>query len=185
MRLGQLARKLSVRPAQILDFLSRRDIHIEDSTNTRVEDDHVPLIVRHFAPETADKILNSGNLETADEAAPAVDEARQQMEAPAVVENAPVEQPTDAMDAVVETIKAPKVELAGLKVLGKIELPEKKKAEPKTETEGTVDSEKPADLVRPRNPRPQRFDRPKVPAKNPIALQREKESREAEARRRA
>jgi hypothetical protein len=183
MRLGQLARKLSVRPAQILDFLSSREIHIEDSTNTKVDDSQVPLIVRHFAPETADKILSSGNLEAADEVSPLAEEPMPAIEQ-MPMENASAEQQADNTgDTVVELIKAPKVELAGLKVLGKIELPEKKKPEPKIETEGSAESDKPAELGRQRNPRYQRPERSKTPAKNPIALQREREARETESRR--
>jgi hypothetical protein len=184
MRLGQLARKLSVRPAQILAFLSSREIHIEDSTNTRIEDDHVPLIVRHFSPETADRILSSGSLETLEDA-PRVDQAISAKSDLPTEENTQLDQADGTVEAAIEVIKAPKVELAGLKVLGKIELPEKKKPEPKTETEGSPESEKPTDMVRPRNPRYQRSDRPKNPVKNPIALQRERETKEAEARKRA
>ena len=67
-----------------------------------------------------------------------------------------------------ETIKAPKVELAGLKVLGKIELPEKKKTEPAQEETPATPS---------RANRSPKANPPRA-WKNPLALEREKEERE-------
>jgi hypothetical protein len=98
-----------------------------------------------------------------------------------------------------EVIKAPKVELSGLKVLGKIELPEPKKKETQPQTEEATEDqaqkqEAPVESTPPykekrkpenRKPYPNKResnDRPKI---NPIALHREREALEAEKRRRA
>jgi hypothetical protein len=51
MRLGQLARKLSLRQSALVDFLAQQQIQIDGGSNTRIEDDHVVLIMKHFAPE--------------------------------------------------------------------------------------------------------------------------------------
>jgi hypothetical protein len=109
---------------------------------------------------------------------------------PAVEEISNVEE--GASDNKVEVIKAPKVELAGLKVLGKIELPEKKKKEPpvvETTTDEatastTEQSSSPRRSPRDRNPRHQgsRNNR-EASRKNPIAVKREQEEAEAERRR--
>ena len=51
MRLGQLARKLELRPAEIIEFLATKNILIEDDANAKVEENYVTLVFRHFAPE--------------------------------------------------------------------------------------------------------------------------------------
>src|SRR5687767_2505174 len=50
MRLGQLARKLTLRQIEIVDFLASQNIQIEDGSNTRLEDQHADLVIAHFAP---------------------------------------------------------------------------------------------------------------------------------------
>ena len=56
MRLGQLARKLALRPDEIVEFLSAKNIQIEDNSNTKLEDDHVTLIIKKFAPSMLTEI---------------------------------------------------------------------------------------------------------------------------------
>ena len=51
MRLGQLARKLELRPAEIIEFLATKNIVIEDDANAKVEDNYVTMVFRQFAPE--------------------------------------------------------------------------------------------------------------------------------------
>ena len=51
MRLGQLARKLELRPAEIIEFLATKNIVIEDDANAKVEDNYVTLVFRQFAPD--------------------------------------------------------------------------------------------------------------------------------------
>ena len=88
----------------------------------------------------------------------------------------------------VELIKAPKVELSGLKVLGKIDLPEPKKKETTPET---VDAEPSPEIEKQthqdfRKPYPPRRERPNpTQRQNPIALQREREAQEARKKRAA
>lgn len=168
MRLGQLARKLALRTTDLVTFLHQHSISIDPGNNTRLEDSHVKLIIHHFAPElTEDKITEA--LVEPDPVEPEV-VAMPEPAAPTPVPQA------EAVTELPETIKAPKIELAGLKVLGKIELPEPKKKEPKPET-------KPQPEV-PRKTLNNRRDRQaSVPRKNPISIQREQEKREAEAKR--
>jgi hypothetical protein len=222
MRLGQLARKLAVRPAEIVEFLATSNIRIDDGTNARLDDEYVVRIIQHFAPARLEEIMQ-----------PAVEEVQEVQEV--VSDNNIIEinnlEPEAAIETVVvepepviipslqeeiqsvpaetktivadiqeedntEVIKAPKVELAGLKVLGKIELPEPKKKEtaklPEEETSTTPEDkdkiQEPAPVRPTRNRSEGRKNytsdrRSQQSRRNPIALQREHEAREAELKR--
>ena len=126
MRLGQLARKLAVRPGEIVNFLAAQNIQIEEGTNTRIEEVHVEMIVAKFAPDQAETLLST----MADE--PVLSEPLSiiPQETSSVVAE-PTVHPTieNKSEETIELIKAPKIELSGLKVLGKIELPDTKKKE--------------------------------------------------------
>ncbi|MBL7858623.1 MAG: hypothetical protein JNM57_13115 [Cyclobacteriaceae bacterium] len=198
MRLGQLARKISIRQAEIVQFLASHNIQIEDGSNTRVENDHVTLVVKHYAPsllitepvaESVQETYPQANIENtvAEEDQPETvdaDDNTNTRESNEAEEVSSIEIP--------EVIKAPKVELPGLKVIGKIELPEPKKkeaeaAEPES-SEATIEEV----IAQPKVRGPEkkfikpnrgtRMEQPK-PRKNPIALQREREAMEAEQKR--
>ncbi|MBN8653642.1 MAG: hypothetical protein J0L67_19585 [Cytophagales bacterium] len=181
MRLGQLARKLSVRPSQIVDILAKHQQFLEDGSNAKLTDDLVKQIVLHFAPDRLSEIMA---VQTQEEPEP-------QPQPETVVAEIAVEkielQPEVVVEAKPEladeseTIRAPKVELAGLKVLGKIELPApRKKEEPKAEGENQAEQK----------PKREPKDRPRKPVernekqwRNPVAQQRDAEAREKEERR--
>jgi hypothetical protein len=191
MRLGQLARRLSLRPVQIVDFLADKGIQIDSNSNTRLEDGHVTTIVQHYSPESLAAIEREPD--ELQEATPEVAQA-EFVEAMAEAqsftqEEKTAEKNTEAVE-LSEIIRVQKVELSGLKVLGKIELPEQKKKEPVTEeatneSAGDV-SEKPVveKLPKQRNRKPeQNRERSQQRSwKNPVELQRDRESREAEAK---
>lgn len=198
MRLGQLARKLSLRPAQIVEFLSQHTIQIEDNSNTRIEDQHTELVVNHFAPGTFQQVATLADEPeevTAAEIDIPVTEA-----GPTEITEQPVS--SEQVNAETEVIRVQKIELSGLKVLGKIELPEPKKKEPVVEnTEVGVDAtpdaatEAPAttperkrdnnrnERYRDKRSAHQKRDRPRE-WKNPLEQQREREAREAEEKKR-
>jgi hypothetical protein len=174
MRLAQLARKLSVKQSEVVAFLTNQNISIADNSNARVEEEHMRLVIKNFAPHLMEEVF--------------AQEAEEQAAPEQVVENALDETPaqevevvaearqevTELSDAVVpEVIKAPKVELQGLKVLGKIDLPEPKKKEG---TEQKAES-------RPARERREKKFFERREKHNPIALQREREEREAEQKR--
>lgn len=187
MRLGQLARKLSIRPAQIIEFLSQHNIQIEDNSNTRVEDQHTEMVVNHFAPGTFQQVELADEPEevTPGEIELPVSEVETQLETQPETPEQPINQES-------EVIRVQKIELSGLKVLGKIELPEPKKKEPVAEKseegveEGTVSPPSVSDrkLKNQKRPAHQKRDRPRE-WKNPVEMQREREAREAEEKRRA
>jgi len=190
MRLGQLARKLALRPSQIVDFLAARQIYLEEGSNAKLKDESVEDIVRHFAPEKLQDVVVYLNSEIEIET-PKESEAIVVIEEPVREEirsEVLIVQPT-LIEEKPEVIKAPKVELSGLKVLGKIDLPEPKKKEvpESTSPEGQPIPE------RERAPRGERKnsqsqtnrETAQRPWKNPIAQQREKEARELEEKKRA
>lgn len=133
MRLAQLARKLSVKPTDILEFLATQSIAMENSANTKVEEDHTRLVITHFAPH----LLEVQVEELAHEEDEAIPEPEPEIVLAAVTEEFVAEPSVEEEKAPLpeneeelpDIIRAPKIELTGLKVLGKIELPEKKKKE--------------------------------------------------------
>lgn len=189
MRLGQLARKLALRPSQIVDFLSFQKIYLEEGSNARIEDDRVVDIVNHFAPARLQEIVTNLKTEAEEVAIPVVEVVVEVIKQEMVAE-APVTPILSIVDTQVEkpeVIKAPKVELSGLKVLGKIELPELKKKEsvqPQAEDEGAPaleEKRKPRPVKRELS-KPGRESSTQQAWRNPIAQQREREAREAEER---
>lgn len=181
MRLGQLARKLSVRPSQIVDVLAKHQQFLEDGSNAKLSDDLVKQIVLHFAPNRLSEIMAVQTQET---------EPEPQPEPEPVVAEITVEKVEPHTEVIVETkpevnenetIRAPKVELAGLKVLGKIELPApRKKEEPKAEGENQTEQKPKRELKdKPRKP----VERTEKQWRNPVAQQRDAEAREKEEQR--
>ena len=188
MRLGQLARKLALRQTEIVEFLALNNIQIEDGVNTRLENDHVTMIMQKFAPdkiEVVSVVESSGNSEinVAEESTTTETSIQASESIPEVI----AEAKTDNEAA--EIIKAPKIELTGLKVLGKIDLPEPKKKEVQPELIAQVPDTETVEVEK--KPRPefkkqkdQKFQRSgHRQEKNPIALQREREAREAQKKR--
>lgn len=186
MRLGQLARKLAIRPSQLVDYLSTRQVYFEEGSNAKLNDEYVRDIVTHFAPDRLAELLALQTEEAGGETV-IEQEGLPELTAPEppkaedtgeILQEESPEKP--------EVIRAPKVELSGLKVVGKIELPQPKKKETTSEPSASESS-----------PEIKREDRPRQKHKkvdrkergeswqNPIALQREREAREKEAQRRA
>jgi hypothetical protein len=164
MRLAQLARKLSIRPSQIIDFLAMKQVFPEEGSNARLTHFQTEQIIAHFAPEKLNELIaQDGPAELildrkAENQEPAQNEITESNERL----NATEEQPAGSQKP--EVIKAPKVELSGLKVLGKIEL-----KEPRKKVSAKKDHSKKTAVEK--------------SWLNPIAIQREKEAREAEERR--
>jgi hypothetical protein len=176
MRLGQLARKLELRPTDIVEFLAKRNILIEDGTNTKLDAAHVSLAIQYFAPDSNIKDYPDADTPSVDPTADVSAEANTASVTPALDES-----DKDATRQENEVIKAPKIELSGLKVLGKIELREVKKKPSENPPEPVDDAPKEKRI--PKENRKEHIRRQQRPAKNPIALQREQEALEAKKRR--
>ena len=180
MRLGQLARKLALKPIEIVGFLAKQNIMIEDGGNTKLEDGHVALILQKFAPKHLEEPRPKAQPTIQSPGTPII------VENDVVVTEVQISASETSEEEIIEVIKAPKVELSGLKVLGKIELPEPKKKEAPPEvndgpTSGEIKKQPLQDFSKPHAPRGERSNTRS--RKNPIALQREQEVLEARKRR--
>lgn len=213
MRLGQLARKLSVRPDQIVDYLLKFNITLDEGSNARIEDNDAEKAIAFFAPTLSNpqvqELLGKETLVAEPETvieeptpeevnvAEAFDNKPEEIISEVVVEVAsPVIADAEMTFELGEVIKAPKVELPGLRVIGKIELPQpKKKEEDIADTGHTAEENNvPAENIseerkQPRHePKTNRSDKNRNererPRKNPIALQREREAREGDKKKR-
>lgn len=232
MRLAQLARKISVRPAEIAQFLQSGGDTISDEVNSRLTDGQIERVLFQFVPKRAHEILEEINKPVVEEIA-SIENTIETSNPPMLIEeviaeptftepvrsnviesatqnasesisevtlanehtNEPENENKNPFDGI-EVIKAPKVTLSGLKVVGKIELPESKKKEPEVsvtfETEGEQQVAPQPEEIKPkpqfrekreRNTSRSRREQER-PRKNPIAVQREREAREAADRKR-
>src|SRR5258708_24900607 len=122
MRLGQLARKLAIRPVEIVDFLTGQNIPVDANSNTRLNNDQVALVILQFAPGQAKEV--TADLTDEEEAdINKVPLVKTVVTGPQTTRAAGTEILTTETSAEkAELIKAPKVELPGLKVLGKIDI---------------------------------------------------------------
>lgn len=176
MRLGQLARKLMVRPAEIVEFLATKDIQIEDGTNTKIETDHAILALQHFSPTTQIEDIPEDINVTDIPSINAGEDANPPQEDLNIHSVTTSEATAESNDV----IKAPKIELSGLRVLGKIDLPEPKKKVPEVPQESAVSN--PSNELK-RERRTQDLKGKQRYTKNPIALRREQEALEAKKKR--
>ncbi|HTF20326.1 MAG TPA: hypothetical protein VK658_19780 [Chryseolinea sp.] len=154
-----MARKLGISQGEIIRYLSGQNIGIEEGSNVKLEEQHVLLLYAQFAPtmnfETksegveaarATPHTNDGIEASVAEETPVTEPLPVQVDpfATAEVEVLAGElsgsealreevidpQPTAPLNAEsADTIRAPKIELAGLKVIGKIDLPGPRKKE--------------------------------------------------------
>ena len=162
MRIGQLARHLNISPGEIRDFIRSQGFTVDSDTNTRLDESGIRAVLNHFAP---DKIDNTSTFLSEPDEKDSL-----------VASGAPNSESSEMLpDGPVETIRAPKIELQGLKVLGKIDLPEPKKKPEPAEVTMPQDSE----VSKPSNFR-RREQRPARPWVNPLEKQRRREAREAE-----
>lgn len=186
MRLGQLARKLNLRTDEIVALLALKGITIESGNNTKLQDEHAQLVTQHFSPGTT-----LSEEEMSEKPEQRTETARSEMkEEQAEVKTEAVSSELTEEVPVPEVIRAPKVELTGLRVLGKIDLPEKKKKETENTENTSAESEgqqssTPENRQRRSSRKWEERPRKEQSRKNPIALQREREQEEARRKREA
>ena len=217
MRLGQLSRKTGIKSDEIVDFLASQDIEVKRGGNAKVDDAHLPLIYDHFNIAITDEPEADSDNEQIEEVPESVNanldpsqeiaefhagidiEEEYSEEELAEIKRKLEEQKAEYEKAPSEDrelIKAPKLNLPGLKVVGKIDLPEPKvKDDSETETEeekkttestndGEVQEITERDLRKERRQRGKRKPRNrntrKQPNINPVELERRKAQKEAE-----
>lgn len=187
MRLAQLARKIGIKPGEIAAFLTDKNLPIDGSSNAKVAEDQVELVLRHYAPDLLSPVAEIESQVLAEEETESVTNPEHleiSEDAPLLASEEDMKVATSDEDTVIkEVIKPVLVELPGLKVVGKIDLPESKKLGAETVEEDKVEAgekklpikktnEK---LGRRRNINRENEQRPR---KNIVALQREREARE-------
>jgi len=184
MRLGQLARKLAIRPVEIVDFLSRQSIQVDGGNNTRLEDEYVTLILQKYAPGELIENIEKAIIEEEITEIPTIESVNKASSFDIAI---PEKIPSILEEEKIEVIKAPKIELSGLKVLGKIELPDLKKKEllvneEESETKDPVVANQTESRRVIRKSIPQRSNPPNR-VKNPVTEKREREAKETEQKR--
>jgi len=119
MRLSQLARQVSKTSRELIHFLESHEIRSYQSSNAKLEPDHVKLILDHFSGHSIsqpDQVEMDPGLNPKKEPdTPPIDRKK-------TGEKTKIE--TESQEP--EVIRAPKMKLQGVKVVGKIELPEKR-----------------------------------------------------------
>ena len=148
MRLGQLSRKTDTKPTEILSYLKNEfDVELGSHLNTKVDDELTKKVISKFAkPKTIEVSpvkpkteVDTSSVKEENLSEPsAVVEDKESVEntedtsPTATVNESDIEKPSEfksdeEVDALTilnaELIKAPKVELPGPKVVGKIDLP--------------------------------------------------------------
>jgi len=124
MRLSQLARKVSKTPKELLDFLQSNGIGKYSGSNVKVDVEHINFVIQYFTQEYDEAIVSipasSDNIKNENSGNPSKSESEET--------NTPVkinESVTKEETKNVELIRAPKVKLQGVKVVGKIDLPDR------------------------------------------------------------
>jgi hypothetical protein len=162
MRLGQLSRKQQVKTAEIIDILqSEYDVAINNHPNSKVPEELVAHLEDRFKKEIVlespaepevsviedhEVIAEIPRSETPNDSE--IQELPvEELEEVLIIENTPI-YTNDIVDEEAELnivdgiIKAPKIEFTGVKVVGKIDLPEKKIEAP---TETLIEEDTPVD----------------------------------------
>lgn len=181
MRLAQLARKLEVRSAEIVEILAQANLPIDNHSNSKLTNEQLDIALRYFGKSADKEVMLVERVE--DELEVTTETPEPGPEPEKTPEPERHEQAESALQSDREVIKPVKVALQGLKVVGKIDLPEPKK-KPSTEENAAQDQPTDAEIKKrdggrttKRNSARQPYTN--KPRKNPIALEREREEREA------
>lgn len=179
MRLAQLARKLGIRSADIVEFLAGHQYAIEDSFNAKLSKLQVELIIQNFSPH------GTHDIGTVDTSPIGHEEDQPLPEANLDLSELPNEtgKETASTEANTEVIRAYKVALPGLKVVGKIALPEAKATT--SDKKSAVTGKEFVSLDQGRRKKLKPSQQENRPRKNPVAIQRQREEREARERKEA
>ena len=134
MRLGQLARQLGITQKEIIDFLNQEGIEVASGSNTKIDDITSSKVIEHYAPEPMtgeEKLDEKATIEHRQESQEITesDDSIEQSHSPqnensdiAQKLELPVKESNDSDE--IEVIRVKKIKLEGVKVVGKIDLPE-------------------------------------------------------------
>jgi hypothetical protein len=165
MRLGQLSRQLNLDTKDIVNFLAENNIEIKDHPNVKLDENAEQMVMEKFSdpkPEEPVILIEPAEIQ-------AIENEPSELESDILpepqshaIEDDPLAEPIAATSDVepaepaseeaiasetldseeeIEVIKAPKIELPGLKVVGKIDLPEPKAPKEDEEPEEPIEKE--------------------------------------------
>ena len=152
VKIGKVAKELNVGTQSIIDFLSKNGVTVDSNPNTRISDEQYEKLVKAFKSDRDTKIKSEGYLK------------ERQKEKKVAKEEAKVEE----IKTTTEPVQAPKV-------LGKIDLTQAGKPQPKKEAPKQKVEEKPAvektkEAPKAEAPKPAVAEKPKATEeKTPVA----------------
>ena len=130
MRLSQLARKLELSPTDLILFFEKNKIVKYNSPNNKIEEEDLPIALNHFKPE---ELVAEIGEETSNEPISLEiitdkknDENMELSESYSTITDGESIKQDSLKDPVdkIEVIRMPKIKLEGVKVVGKIDLPD-------------------------------------------------------------
>jgi len=204
MRLASLARKIKMKPTALISFLVDLGIKLKGGSNTKLDKKTVDMVLNTYAPELLERETEiEENIESEEPQVNDLPEANTTVEQeikgvekewsdelelivdqPPIEEeekNSPEPKEVDPKDEI-ELIKVPKIILPGLRIRGKIELPEPEK---KTQTEKGKKVESKSEKAAPIIPRRHsgKKDHKISEDHNPLEEARKRAAREEERKR--
>ena len=160
MRLGQIARKLNVGTATIVESLAKKGYEVENNPNSKITLDQVAMLEKEFKSSALEKEeashLSIGKRhEPLEQELPKPEKVVEPTPAPAPVAKAP--------EPVVEKITSEAPKLEGIKVLGKVDLDRKP-----TPTPPPAPQPKPSPAPKQEEKKPEPVPTPAPPKSEPV-----------------
>jgi len=130
MRLSQLARKLEISPSDLILFFKKNKIGKYNSPNNKIEEEDLPLVLSHF--KTEELVEEIGEEASNDLASPEINRDKKNEENNVLPESNSTITPDESIrpesseyaEDEIEVIRMQKIKLEGVKVVGKIDLPD-------------------------------------------------------------
>src|SRR6185295_5429420 len=155
IRLGQASRKLNVGHNTILDFLAKKGFVVENNPNAKLSGEQFAMLAKEFASSASEKIeasvltIGAKHTETLTiQTDPEAHRKKAEEEDDIIIKNLGSKEIKAKEEAKPEKVEREKTKLEGIKIVGKIDLEEKKKkeevVEEKPKPEVTPEIEKPA-----------------------------------------
>ena len=152
IRLGQASRKLNVGHNTILDFLAKKGFVVENNPNAKLSGEQFAMLAKEFASSASEKIeasvltIGAKHTETLTiQTDPESHRKKTEEEDDIIIKNLGSKEIKAKEEVRPEKVERQKTKLEGIKVVGKIDLEEKKKdvREEKPKPEVTPEIEKP------------------------------------------
>ncbi len=167
MRLAQLARKIGITQGEIVEVLSKNGFQTAENGNTKLEQEEIDLLYNHYKIDPTVEGDDEDTTEIEPDTSEAQDQIKETSDVDEIAESSQKQDPEDTSEHInveesktqesqdpeiePEIIRAKKVKLEGIKVVGKIDLPEP--VAPKETEETTKEKKRPVKIERRRKER--------------------------------